>query len=122
MAFFGGPPKDVLLQTARGIAVTAMQVQMVAASEGEAKKHAIENLKAQGIPINVFDLALLVAEVVSEQNMGWVKKNQFVGMIHGSLLAMGMPPDDASNMKGVIEQAIQTRSRVEKGFRKIHGE
>ena len=122
MAFFGGPPKDVLLQTARGIAVTAMQIQIVAASEGEAKKHAIENLKTQGLPTNVFDMALLVAEVVSEQNMGWVKKNQFVGMIHGGLLAMGMPPDDASNMKGVIEQAIQTRSRVEKGFRKIHGE
>ena len=116
MGFFGGPSKDVLLQMAQGVAATAMQIQMLVAFDEETKKHAVEELKAESLPTNVYDLALRVAEVVSEQNMGWVKKNQFVGMIHGVLLAMGMPQADANDIKGVIEQAIQIRSRVEKGF------
>gem|GEM_PF-5673908 len=35
--------------------------------------------------------------------MGWYKKNQFLGMIFGSLVSMGFSANDANYIKGQIE-------------------
>lgn len=49
------------------------------------------------------ELVTMASAAITEQNMGWYKKNQFLGMIQGSLLTMGMSNGDAAYLKGLIE-------------------
>jgi len=103
MGFFGGPSKSVLLQMAQGVASIAMQLQFLNELDEDAKQQAITNMTAEGSPSNLNELVSMAAHVVKEHNMGWYKKNQYLGMIYGSLVSMGMPNSDANYMKGQIE-------------------
>ena len=60
-------------------------------------------MKAEGAPTSMNELITMSASVIREQNMGWCKKNQFLGMIFGSLVSVGMSAPDANYIKGQIE-------------------
>lgn len=103
MGFFSGPSQDVLLRMAQGIASTVMEIQILNALDGTAKSEIVQKLKAEGNPTSLEQVINMAAAVITEQNMGWYKKNQFLGMIRGSLLIMGMSNADAAYYKGLIE-------------------
>lgn len=103
MGLLGGPSKGVLLQMSQGIAGVAMQLKMVAELDEDTKNQVLEGMKAEGSPTSMDELIIMAASVIKEQSMGWYKKNQFLGMIFGSLVNVGMPPADANYIKGQIE-------------------
>ncbi|MEK6679267.1 MAG: hypothetical protein AABY39_07610 [Nitrospirota bacterium] len=111
MGFFGGPSKDVLLQMAQGVASIAMQIQMLEKLDEVSKKKLLSGLKAQGEPTNMNELIFMAASVVTEQDLGWHKKNLYLGMIFGSLVSMGMSEMDANHIKGQIEFLAQAIKR-----------
>lgn len=103
MAFFGGPSKGVLLQMAQGVASITMQLQLLEELDKEAKDEVLSTMQAEGSPTSIQELIHMAAQVVPEYNMGWYKKNQYFGMIYGSLISMGMSHADANYIKGQIE-------------------
>jgi len=103
MGLLGGPSKGVLLQMSQGIASIAMQLQMITELDEDTKNQALEGMKAEGSPTNMNELVTMAASVINEQGMGWYKKNQYLGMIFGSLVSLGMSPADANYIKGQIE-------------------
>ncbi len=102
MAFFGGPSKGVLLQTAEGVASIAMQLQYLNEMDKELKSEVLNRMASEGSPTSMIELVTMAAHVINEQNMGWYKKNLFLGMIYGSLVSMGMPRSEASFIKNQI--------------------
>lgn len=103
MSFFSGPSKDVLLRMAQGIAATVVELKLLNTLDESAKSATVQKLKQQGGPTSLEQAVNMAASVITEQNMGWYKKNQFLGMIQGSLLAMGLSNADAAYYKGIIE-------------------
>lgn len=103
MGFFSGPSQDVLLQMARGIASMVMEIRILNALDETAKSEIVQKLKAEGNPTSLEQAIKMAAAVITEQNMGWYKKNMFLGMIRGSLITMGMSKSDATYYKGIIE-------------------
>ena len=103
MGFFSGPSNDVLLGMARGIASTAMQLRMMNALDPGGRQEMAKSLEASGLPTSLEQLLRSAAVVVKEQNLGWYKRNLFLGMIKGSFVEMGIPEVDAQYYKGNIE-------------------
>ena len=103
MGFFGGPSKGSLLQMSQGIASVAMQIQILSGLEEKDRQEIIQAMKAEGTPTSMNELITMSAVVIREQNMGWYKKNQFLGMIFGSLVSFGRSVPDANYIKGQIE-------------------
>lgn len=103
MGFFGGPSKGVLLQMSQGVAAVAMQISMLSQVSDSEKASMINGMKAEGSPTDMNELVEMAASVVREHNLGWYKKNQFLGMIYGSLLNAGFSAADARHLKGQIE-------------------
>lgn len=106
MGFFSGPSKDVVHDMARGVANVAIQIQLLHSLNGSAREEFAQNMKAEGMPTTREKLIAEVASVVAEQKMGWLKKNQFLGAIHGCLVIMGMPKSNAADLKRLIEIRI----------------
>jgi hypothetical protein len=48
------------------------------------------------------ELVKSAASVVTEQKMGWLRKNQYLGAIEGWLVSMGMKPYEAASLKNII--------------------
>jgi hypothetical protein len=88
---------------AQGIAVTIVELRTLNALDESAKSEIIQKLKQQGGPTSLEQAINMAASVITEQKMGWYKKNQFLGMIQGSLLAMGLSNADAAYYKGIVE-------------------
>lgn len=103
MGFFGGPSKGGLLQMAQGVASIAMQLQFLNEMDEELKNEVLTGMASEGSPTSMTELVTMAAHVIDEQNMGWYKKNQFLGMIYGSLVSMGMPHSNANYIKSQIE-------------------
>ncbi len=103
MGFFGGPSKGVLLKMAQGVASIAMQILYLNEMDEELKNEALTGMASEGLPASMIELVTMAALVIGEKNMGWYKNNQFLGMIYGSLVSMGMPHSDASYIKSQIE-------------------
>ena len=55
---------------------------------------------------NMSGFVQMVSLIIRERNMSWYKKNQFLGMIFGSLLSVGFSMADASRIKKDIELLI----------------
>jgi len=102
-SFFGSPSKDVMLQMARGVAGIAVQLHLLNELDEHAKQETLCGMVAEGLPASLKELTAMAAQVAHEQNMGWYKMNQYLGMIHGSLVAMGMPHSEANLIKAQIE-------------------
>jgi len=103
MGFFGGPSKDTLLTMSQGMAAAAMQIQMLQQAESSEREAILASMRSEGAPTSMNELVQMAASVVREQGMGWYKKNQFLGMIFGSLVSMGFSANDANYIKGQIE-------------------
>ncbi|WLQ14346.1 hypothetical protein O5O45_00125 [Hahella aquimaris] len=103
MGFFGGPSKGTLLTMSQGIAAVAMQIQMLQQAESEEKEVILAGMRKEGAPTSMNELIQMAASVIREQDMGWYKKNQFLGMIFGSLVSIGFSMADANYIKGQIE-------------------
>lgn len=103
MGFFSGPSKRVLLQMSQGFASIAIQIYMLDELHAAAKEHALEGMRIEGLPTNMNNLITMAANTILEQKMGWYKKNQFLGMLFGSMVNMGVSPIDANFIKGQIE-------------------
>lgn len=106
MGFFGGPSKGFLLQMAQGVASIAMQLQYLNEMDGELRNEALTGMASNGLPTSMTELVMMAAHVIGEKNMGWYKKNQFLGMIYGSLVSMGMSRSDANYIKSQIELIV----------------
>ena len=102
MSFFSGPPKDVLLQVSQGVASIAMQLQALSGLEEKVREHMAQNMRAEDGPTTMDGLIVMAAGVIREQNMGWYKKNLFLGMIFGNLVSLGMSAPDANYIKNRI--------------------
>jgi hypothetical protein len=76
---------------------------MLGELDAAAKEHALEGMRVAGLPTNMNDLITMAASTILEQNMGWYKKNQFLGMLFGSMVSMGVSPINANFIKGQIE-------------------
>ncbi len=114
MAFFSGPSKDVMFGMAQGIASYAMQIRGLDHLDAGSREQILQSMRAAGAPTTIEELVTGAASVVAEQNMGWLKKNQFLGAIHGYLTRMGMSNSDAWYLKGLIEIRMQN---LKQGFR-----
>jgi hypothetical protein len=113
MGFFSGPSKAVVHKMALGIASVAMQIRILQQVEMDTadKQKILAGMKAEGTPTTMHDLIDAAACVVKEQNMGWLRRNQFLGAIQGHLMVMGMSFADASHLKGLIELKVPFAGR-----------
>jgi hypothetical protein len=87
----------------RGFASIAVQIYMLDKLDAAAKEHALEGMRIEGLPTNMNDLITKAASTILEQKMGWYRKNQFLGMLFGSMVSMGVSPIDANFIKGQVE-------------------
>ena len=103
MGFFGGPSKNDLLAMSQGIAAIAMHINVLHQLDSEQKEIIRNEMRDEGAPTTMGEFVQMTSSLVREQNMGWYKKNQFLGMIFGSLLRSGFSMTDASRIKKDIE-------------------
>jgi len=103
VGFFSGPSKDELLKTAMGIASYAMQLRMLGQIDPAARRDTLIEVAAVGGPTSIDALTTMAARVVEDNDLGWYKKNQFIGMVYGSLISVGLPAADARSIKQQIE-------------------
>lgn len=113
MGFFSGPSRDVLLKTAMGIASYAMQLRILERLDSTAKEQGLSQIAAGGGPTCLDELIVMAARIVQENDMGWYKRNQFLGMIGGSLVSVGMATPDAQLIVQEVERLCSlSASRV----------
>lgn len=103
MAIFGGPPKDITFQMAQGVASSLIQILRLGDMDGETRSELLKGMEVQGLPSTKEALVTAAASLVSEQNMGWIRKNQYLGFIYGSLVYMGMSEYEAKYWKKMIQ-------------------
>ena len=103
MAIFGGPSKKHIIIMAQGVASTLMQLIMLDELDSDARVELLISMRADGIPSSKEELLSSAASLVAEQNMGWIRKNQYIGAIYYSLISMGMPDYSAKYWKGKIQ-------------------
>src|SRR5690349_21753789 len=103
MGFFSGPSSHVTLGIANGVAVVIRKIQLLDQLDTDMRKQAVESMKADGEPTTIEELVTMAALVVTQQKMGWLKKNQYLGASQSNLIAMGMSHADAAYFKGMIE-------------------
>ena len=103
MGFLSGPSKHVLLHMSLGIATTAMELQMLYELDEETRSQVLDDLRKKSSPTNMGDLVAMAASVIIEEKMGWYKENQFLGLIVGHLINLGMPLADATYVREQIE-------------------
>jgi hypothetical protein len=103
MEFLSGPSKHVTMQMAQGVASVAMQIKMLGSLDPGMRTKAMDSMQKEGAPTTMQELVRAAASVVSEQKMGWLKRNQYLGAIQGYLVVMGMSYADAAYLKGMIE-------------------
>jgi hypothetical protein len=102
MEFLSGPSKHVTMQMAQGVASVAMQIKMLGSLDPGMRTKAMDSMQKEGAPTTMQELVRAAASVVSEQKMGWLKRN-YLGAIQGYLVVMGMSYADAAYLKGMIE-------------------
>jgi hypothetical protein len=105
MGFFSGPDKSTVLTMAQGVANVATQNHMLDMADLDAatRQEVIRGMQEEGKPTSMHDLIRMAASVPISQNMGWVRKNQFLGAIHAYLVNMGMSYSQAEQLKKQIE-------------------
>jgi hypothetical protein len=109
MGLFSGPSKAVIFKMAQGVANIAMQLHSIDSLDEKTKGQVLASMKLEKIPTTMDKLIADAASVIVEQNMGWYRKNQYLGLISGSLVGMGMAPIDASHIKESIEMRVKYR-------------
>ncbi|MFO7905616.1 MAG: hypothetical protein R6U98_23350 [Pirellulaceae bacterium] len=106
MPLFGGPSDYVLLTTARGIASEYASHAFLTTTLGPGDD-LLDSVKkdraAQGLPNSADEVAQMAADVIRQYELGWFKRNRFLGMIEGSLRAMGVNRQDARYLTGLVE-------------------
>ena len=106
MPLFGGPSDYVLLTTARGIAGEYASLAFLTTTLGPGDD-LLDSVKkdraAQGLPNSADEVAQMASDVIRQYELGWFKRNRFLGMIEGSLRAMGVDRQDARYLKGLVE-------------------
>ena len=106
MPLFGGPSDYVLLTTARGIAGEYASLAFLTTTLGPGDD-LLDSVKkdraAQGLPNSADEVAQVAAHVIRQYELGWFKRNRFLGMIESSLRAMGVDRQDARYLKGLVE-------------------
>lgn len=107
MEMFSDPSKDVMSKMALGVAVVGMQIKFLENIEGgHAHNEFREMMEADGVPTSLSEWVNASACAIHETQMGWRKKQQFLGMIQEALISVGMPERDAIYMKGLIELSV----------------
>src|SRR5471030_1540748 len=105
MGFFTGPSKDALQGMAQGVAVVISQVLFLNTLEPSARRDLAKQMEAEGLPTVTTDAFSMAGQVITEQNMGTHKRSQFLGMIQGNLVAMGISHAEATHYRNMIELA-----------------
>ena len=103
---FRAPSDHVLLTTARGIASEYAALGVLTNSLPPSDHIVVSANKeraAHGLPNSKEEIAQMASEVIREYELGWFKRNRFLGMIEGSLRAMGVSHQDARYLKGLVE-------------------
>ena len=106
MPLFRGPSDHVLLTTARGIAVEYAALGFLKEAFDPSDKFfdsVKEDRAAQGLPNSKDEIAQIAADIIREYDLGWFKRNRFLGMIEGSLRAVGVDAHESKFLKGLIE-------------------
>lgn len=97
------PSKSELATMSQGVAYVAVQIEALSELSGTAQQDAVKALKSEGAPTNLQDLVSSASGLIIDNNLGWLKKNQFLGMIYGNLTTMGMSDHDAHTIKNRID-------------------
>jgi hypothetical protein len=100
---FSGPSKDVVLQMARGVASVTIQIKMLDALDPAQRRAAETQMRRDGAPTSIPELSRMAASVVRQHNLGFIRKNQYLGAIEAYLVQMGMTHSDARFIKGQVE-------------------
>jgi len=103
VGFFSGPSKQVTFRMAQGVASFAMQIYMLSTLDEHMREEIVRGMRAEGAPTTIDELTVAAGQVIREQQMGWVRKGQFLGVIQGELLNAGMSASDAKYLIGLIE-------------------
>jgi hypothetical protein len=105
MGFFSGPSSSILNKMAMGYVSALIEHGLILAMDISPEEKA-ELLKKSGLPNHRDELTTQVAVSVSRLGIGWLKRNQFLGMIQGNALAIGFSQADARYLKESVEMAF----------------
>jgi hypothetical protein len=115
MGFFSGPSSSILNKIALGY-VSALMEHRLILSMSTSPEEKSDLLKKSGLPNHRDQLNIQVAIEVSKLGVGWLKRNQFLGMIQGNALAMGFSKTDARYFKESVEMAFTAYQQATRGL------
>jgi hypothetical protein len=103
-----GPPKDVVFGWAHDFAEAAIEIHKVHDADEAAKAETAEKLRAGGGPGNLDELVEMAVDAVRRHELGWYRRNQFLGGLLGYCVLLGMPRNDAHYLKDLIKARLKT--------------
>ncbi len=99
MDLFGGPSKQLLLQTAQGVASFILQHNLLSRLDEEALNQLVQNMRENGAPTNRRELVEMVSDFSNDEKLRWYSQSQFLTMIYGHLISAEMPKSDAFDVR-----------------------
>lgn len=103
MGFLSGPSKYVTVRMAQGVAAVALQLRFVRELAMEDRETMLNGMRSEGAPTSMEELISLAASVITEHNMGWWRKSQYLAVIRATLIGGGMSEADAAYFTGLVE-------------------
>ena len=115
MGFFSGPSSSILNKIALGYVSAVIEHRLIL-SMSISPEEKSELLKKSGLPNHRDQLNIQVAIEVSRLGVGWLKRNQFLGMIQGNAWTMGFSQTDAIYLKESVEMAFMAWQQANCGI------
>ncbi len=107
MQLIKGPPRDIVFGWAHDFAEAAVQIYQLPGAETPEREQAVEKMKAAGDPASLDELVELAASTVLRHQLGWYRRNQFLGSLQGFCVLMGMPRQDAIYLAGLVQAKVR---------------
>ena len=115
MGFFSGPSSSILNKIALGYVSALMEHRLILNMDVSPEEKS-DFLKKSGLPNHRDQLHIQVATEVSNLGVGWLKRNQFLGMIQANALVMGFSQSDARYFKESVEMAFMAYKQATRGL------